>query len=656
MNPRFSRTATVERAEQPADDEIRLAISSETPYERWWGVEILGHKDGEVDLARLADGRHPLLLNHDLRQQIGVISAVEVGKDKVLRGTARFSKNAGPQEVLQDVRDGIRTLVSVGYMIEEVVELGQNEKGEEVEQRRLSWDQFKAEIRAACPDVGIADDDFFRAQAPEGFVRKKGEEPPVYRVTRWQPFEASLVAVPADVSVGVGRSAEGSAPAGQVQQQAQATPATPVFIQSVPRKEKSMEQKDPAQIERERTAAILDAAAKHAKYVSQKDADNAIRNGHSVEQFKDLVWSKIETKHTDTSEAQLGMSRKEAQRYSFGNLIRGLTIGSTKEIGLELEMSAAMAKMLGKDPEGVYVPYDIFRRDFNVGTAAEAGNLVATDLRTDLYVDALRAAMVMPNLGVRILTGLTGNIDIPRKVTPGALAGVTEIGSASETQPATGKLTLSPKRVSAYVEPSKQAIIQSAIPLEAMLRDDLVMGAAVQIENYAIQGSSAANGTGLIYRTGLGTVSEAANGTALLWDHLVDMETAAADANAEPDRLSGYLINTALRGKAKKTLKGTNLGFIWENGATPLNGYRTAITNNVPRNLTKGTATTVASAALFGSDWSTVVLGFFGGVDVVVDPYTLAATGQVRITLNQYWDYTARQPAAIVRRNDLLTT
>jgi HK97 family phage major capsid protein len=296
------------------------------------------------------------------------------------------------------------------------------------------------------------------------------------------------------------------------------------------------------------------------------------------------------------------------------------------------------------------------RRDFNVGTATEAGNLVPTNLSTDLYVDALRAAMVVPQLGVRVLTGLSGNIDIPRKATPSALAGVTEIGSAAETNPTVAKLTLSPKRVSAYVEPSKQAIIQSAIALEGMIRDDLVTGAAVQIENYMIQGSSAANGTGLIYRSGLGTVTEQGNGTNLLWDHLVDVETAAAAANAEPDRLSGYLINTQTRGKAKKVQRGTNLPFIWENGGMPLNGYRAAVTNNVPSNLTKGTSTTVASALLFGSDWSMAVLGFFGGVDVTVDPFTKADTGQVKITLNQFWDYTVRQPAAIVVRKDILTT
>ena len=100
---------------------------------------------------------------------------------------------------------------------------------------------------------------------------------------------------------------------------------------------------------------------------------------------------------------------------------------------------------------------------------------------------------------------------------------------------------------------------------------------------------------------------------------------------------------------------GTNLPFVWQSGAQPLNSYRAAVTNNVPSNLTKGTSTTVASAALFGSDWSNVVIGTFGAPDVVIDPFTLAKTGQVAITLNMFADLAHRQPATTAKREDLLS-
>ena len=136
---------------------------------------------------------------------------------------------------------------------------------------------------------------------------------------------------------------------------------------------------------------------------------------------------------------------------------------------------------------------------------------------------------------------------------------------------------------------------------------------------------------------------------------MVGLESACANANAEPDRLAGYLINTKTRGAAKQVQRGTNLPFLWDNGAQPLNGYRAAVSNSMPSNLTKGTNTTVCSAALFASDWSMAVLGFFGAPDVVVDPYTKADTGQVKITLNQFFDFGVRQPGAFAKIEDLLT-
>ena len=121
-----------------------------------------------------------------------------------------------------------------------------------------------------------------------------------------------------------------------------------------------------------------------------------------------------------------------------------------------------------------------------------SSDLVPTELRPDMFLDALRNAMVMGPLGVTMLAGLTSNLDLPRKSTAGTLLMQTEIGSATETNPLTDKVTLSPHRISAFVEVSKQAIIQSAISLESMLRDDLVTGAAVLLEDQSINGNGTA--------------------------------------------------------------------------------------------------------------------------------------------------------------------
>ena len=645
---KFSRTFNIEKR-AAKEGEIELAISSEAPYERWFGIEVLRHSPDSVDLTRLGDGRHPLLLNHDTEKQIGVITSVRIDDDKVLRGTARFSRSQLGQEIQQDVEDGIRSLVSVGYMIEEIEEVERAADDTLTTKRRLSGEEFEREMRAQHGDG------FFRSGLAA--ARAKGQEPPVFVVTRWVPFEGSIVPVPADTSVGVGRSA-GVEPAPQSPAAPAAQAAAPAAPSPIVIVEKHMETvtKSPADLELERVRGIIALGEQYAKYLKPNDAADAVRGSTTLDAFKEHIMKCMAAQHTDISAAAIGLSSNEVRRYSLGRMLISKLTGNTKLAGFELECSRAVAQLVGQDPEGFYVPPDVFRRDFNVGTATEAGNLVATDFRGDMFTDALRANMVMGSLGVTYLFGLSGNVDLPRKATPSTLGMLTEIGSASETAPVTAKATLTPKRIGGYVEVSKQALIQSGIPLENMIRDDLLVSAAVLLEDQGINGAgTGANIRGLRNVVGISTVTESNNGAAPSWGSIVDLESACANANAEPDTRAGYLINTKTRGKLKQTQKGTNLPFCWDGGPQPLNGYRAAVTNNVPSNLTKGTSTTVASAALFGSDWSNVVIGTFGAPDVVVDPFTLADTGRVKITLNMFADVAHRQPATTAKREDLLS-
>ncbi|MBU0752370.1 MAG: phage major capsid protein [Gammaproteobacteria bacterium] len=631
----FQRTATIEHRAAGDDGLVEIAISSEAPYERFFGIEVLRHTAAAIDMTRIGDGRHPLLLNHDTDAQIGAIKSARIDDDKVLRGRVQFSRSTLGQEIRQDVEDDIRSHVSVGYFIDEIEEV--DAKGNPV--RTLTGDEFTREMRETHGD------DFYRSGLAA--ARAKGDTPPTFVVTRWTPFEASIVPVPADVTVGVGRSA-GVETTPQASQQ----PAPLIIVEK-----RTMENlKTPAEIEIERRDGIMALAVQYAKYLGPNDGPDFTRSGKSVEAFKDFIIERIQSRHTDASVLEIGMSKAEKKRYSLGRAIAAAVTGDWSQAGLEREASDAVAKIMGRSAEGFYLPPEAFSRDFNVGTATEAGNLVATDLRTDMFVDALRNQLVMGQLGARILGGLTSNIDLPRKSTAATIGSVTEIGSASETAPATAKVTLQPRRASAFVEVSKQAIIQSAMSLEAMIRDDLVMSAAVTIEGNSFNGNGTApQPTGLRYTTGMGTVVGGTNGAALAWSHLVDLESACANANAEPDRLAGYAINTRVRGKAKQTQFATNLPFIWQNGAQPLNGYRAAVSNNLPSNLTKGTSTTVCSAAVFGSDWSMATIGLFGAPDVTVDPYSKADTGQVKITLNQFYDFGVRQPSAFSKIDDIIT-
>ena len=606
-NVKCTRTLQIKTADlQPSENRtVTLAFSSDVPYERSFGMEILGHRSQEIRLDRLQAGAN-LLVNHDPNDVIGVVDSVTIDEGNGLaRAVVRFGRSARAEEIYQDVTDGIRRSVSVGYVVhkfEEIKGQGQNR---------------------------------------------------VFRATDWQPYEISLASIPADISVGVGRS-DDTPPEPQLELEPQTKALTPITITEEPKMTEALTQHDP----QARINGIYELKASYGSYVTEKDVETAIRSGHSVEQFKDTVMSKMSTKHMDTSSQYIGMNKKEVRNFSLMRLIQAQLTGDWSQAGLEREAVVAAAQRTGKplSENGFFVPYDIFRRDFNVGTASEAGNLVATDLRNDLFTDVLRNNLVMGSLGIRILTGLSSNIDIPRKTVASTISNVTEIQASTETQPTTAKVSLSPKGKRAHIEYSKQAILQSGIALESMLRDDLLKSMAVTIENECINGSGTSPAMrGIRNTSGVGSVVGGTSGLALTWGHIVGLESAVANANAEPDGTAGYLINTRTRGTAKTTQKATNLQFLWDGGATPLNDYRAAITNSVPNNLVKGTSGAVCSSVIFSSMWDMAVLALFDSPEITIDPYSLATTGQVRITINQNADFGIRQPAAFSVMDDALT-
>lgn len=636
-----------------ADSVMRLdmAVSSEVPYlrdEGWdepW-VEILGHKPGEIDLARLTNGA-PVLANHDRwitagntpLSAIGKVESARIDDDRKVRVSVALSPRDALADLRRDIELGFAPKVSIGYRIDERVLVRAGDK----------------------------------------------TSPPVYRVTKWQPFEVSLVDIAADDTVGLGRGAPSQVTSRtcaldtprvvEIDEADQTPPPQPAAAGQHPPHHSStrilvMTDISPAaplqpqpnvdalvQAERARVAEISALADQYRAYLKSHDGADAVRNGCSVDEFRQYILAQITLRHTDKS-LDIGMTKREQSRYSFIRLLGAMSSGDWSLAGLERECSQEVARQFGRPADGAYVPYDmLFARDFNVGTSTEAGNLVQTDVRSDMMADFLRNKLVLGQLGVTMLTGLTNTLSIPRQSVGATIGTLTEIGSASETNPNIQTLTLQPKRAGAYVEVSKQALIQANPSVEALIRNDLVQQTLVLIENQAINGTATSpQHNGIRFTVGVGTTTAGANGAVPAWSHFVDLESACANANAEPDMVSGYLINTRTRGKAKQTQFATNLPMIWQPGDQPLNGYRVGVTNNVPSNLTKGTSTTVCSAAIFGANWSDCIIGFFGGADVTVDPYTKADYGQVKITMNQFADSGVRQPASFAKIEDLVTS
>lgn len=605
---RAERSLLVER--QAIDEATRtavLAFASEEPYERFWGVEILDVTATSMRQGRLRSGAN-LLVDHDWTDVVGVVESVEIGADRVARAVVRFGKSARAEEVWQDVRDGIRRNVSVGYMVH-------------------------------------------KAQLVE---TKDGLE--TYRVTDWEPYEVSLVSVPADATVGVGRSADdaGEQPAA-VEQAADAAsdseaPSTSTTeVKTMTEKVEVVEQRNHA-AEITKIAAGIPGGAELAM--------SAIQRGLTVEAFQREAIEKLATKPVPT--ADIGMDKKEVKRYSVMRALNALAnptdAKAQRDAAFEREVSDAVASKLGKTARGLMVPFEVQQRDLVVGTPTAGGNLVATDLLAGSFIEVLRNAMVLPGLGTQMLTGLVGNIAIPKQTGAATAYWVAESNAPTESQQTINQVTLSPKTVGAWTEISRKLMLQSSLDVEAMVQTDLAMVLGLAIQQAAISGDSAGASNqpdGLLKRI-TASVAGGADGAAPTWANIVELESDVAVANALVENMA-YLTNAKVRGKLKTTSKvsGQN-GFVWDDGATPLNGYRAAVTNAVPSNLTKGNGSNL-SAIIFGN-FRDLVIGMWGGLDLMVDPYSTSTSGTVRVVALQDVDVAVRYTESFATMVDAVTT
>jgi len=359
---------------------------------------------------------------------------------------------------------------------------------------------------------------------------------------------------------------------------------------------------------------------------------------------------------TGGGDPSIGMSKGEIRRYSLLRAIRALAgLGSRAEAALEFEASDAVARSLGRETQGVYVPWDVMangeRRDITVGT--EGVDIVATEFQPP--IDLLRDRLVTRAAGATVLTGLRGDVQFPRLAGGATGAWVAEGAAPSETTQTFGQVKLSPKQLAAFSDITRQTLLQASFDVEAMVRSDMTAALATEIDRAALHGTGASNQpTGVINQSGVGVVSIGANGGAPTWAHIVALEEQVAIANADVGRLA-YITNPKVRRKLKATSKaGTEAIFVWGDGDTPVNGYRALVTNLVASNLTKGTGTNL-SAVFFGN-WEELLIGIWGDIEVIVDPYTASTTGTVRIVTLANADVGVRHGGSFAVIKDADTT
>ena len=574
------RTVTLSRSHHIDEEKrtVRMGVSSEEPVERSFGKEVLSHKAEDINMSFIQSKTAPLLLDHDMTKQIGVIEEFRLDeKQKRTTALVRFGKSNLAREVFQDVVDGIRMNVSLGYRIDK---MERTEKDDET---------------------------YYRAA--------------------FTPMEVSMVSIPADQSrlVGVGRSKD-----------KQTISYNEVREMENEKQEINLDEvKSNAVVEakaefKRNSKEILDLAARHNK---RDLADEAISEGLSVEEFRGVLLENISNDKPLETPSEIGLTEKETKRFSILRAINAMANPTDRkaqeDAAFEFECSRAAGELYGKTAQGVLLPPEVLsnwsQRDLN---ASDDSNLIGQDFRAGDFIDVLRnSSAVMQN--ATILNGLSGDVKIPKKTAAATAAFISsEGGAAGESEMTIGSVTMSPKTLGAFTDVTRQLMIQSSLDVENLIRSDLAGSMAIAIDNAALEGSgSSGNPTGITNTTGINTVS-LSSAAAPTFAEMVSMESAVAVDNALLGGLV-YIVHPTNAGTLKTTTKDSGSGqFVYQNGE--INGYPVVVSSQL-----------TANNYVFGN-MQDLLVGMFSGLDIVVDPYSNSTSGTVRVVALQSLDVNVR--------------
>jgi HK97 family phage major capsid protein/HK97 family phage prohead protease len=534
---------------------VPAALSSEEPILRFFGYEVLDHSPEAVDLSR-ARPSLPLLFNHDVDSIVGSAESVRVEGGK-LRATLHFAETARGEEVFALVRDGHLRGVSVGYQIDRAEQTGELDGN------------------------------------------------PVFTVRKWTVLESTLTPIPADVSVGIGRSG------GSKMDNTKTDPLS-------------------------RVNEMLEIGEQYAKHGGREIAIRAVKEGKDAKWLCDELLRGMSTNPSPSS-PDLGMGGQEIKRYSVLRAINAMADNDWTKAGFERECHVALEARLGRSTRAnsLYVPHDILvKRDLSAGTASAGGYLVATDNLGGSFIDLLRARSLVAQLGATILPGLQGNVTIPKLSGAGtAFWLATETTEITESQQVFSQLSLTPKNVGAYTEISRQLMLQSNPAADMLVMNDLAKVVALAVDGAAIGGSGASGQPlGILNTSGIGSVT----GTSLGWAGVLEFQSDVAGANGLAPTCA-YLSTPAVAALLAQRQRFSSTDTpLWSGNLSDgqVGGYRAASTTQVP-----------AANMIFG-DFSQIIIGEWGVLELALNPYANFKSGIVGVRAWLTCDVGVRQAGA----------
>ena len=634
------------KIEEQTDETLTFSFSSEAPVDRWFGREILSHEPGAADLSRMNDGA-PWLWNHNRDVVLGVTERAWLGDDKRLYSTVRWSPNTterGTEEFKrrQDIEAGITRNVSFAYEIKDVDE------------------------------------------------RANG-----FYVTNWPVLEVSSVSVPADQSVGLGRAMDEPAapepepapvapepepapePAPAVTADAEAEPVRSLTAQAAERTDSpgkhSMTteinvaevQQDARRAERDRVATIRGMCDEFK--LGNDLANKLINDESSVDAaraavMKELGMRKIEFEGRvhDAGAAQLGLSEREVKNFSLCRLLDHMIdpSASTREAAaFELDVTRAasdlQAKTLNKSSRGFLIPWEVLGATRAAetpgqiaGSFSDGGALVGTNRLDAQFIDLIRNRSAFLNSGLTILSGLEGNVEIPKKLGTSQFYFVGENVDVTNSKLTFGMVNMIPRTIGVRVPISRRILKQASPDIENLVRLDMAESVALGMDT-SIGYGTGSNGQplGIINTTGIGSVTMGGGASKAFpsnlgggthdcgdWADYVDLETALAANNLDAGSMR-YIMNSVVKGALKQTLRASAAGSDYiMTDAGEVNGYPVVVSNQMQ-----------ANDVLFGN-FADCVVGMWSGLDLTIDNITQSASGQTIITVQQDFDVAVRRP------------
>lgn len=307
------------------------------------------------------------------------------------------------------------------------------------------------------------------------------------------------------------------------------------------------------------------------------------------------------------------------------------------DAGREIELQSELSKRAGKPAQGFYVPLEVFEQRA-VQTTANSGAIIPTDYRPDLFVSALTAGTIMQAMGATVLTGLTGNVEIPRETGSPAVGWVAENTALPTGNASFDSLTLSPHHVGAISEFSRNMVMQASPAIEQLLRSMLSRNIALEIDRAAINGSgTGAEPRGLLNDPDVPTLAYATD----LHITTGNMIAAADLANVTDTR--AFLGTNGVKAAAMQLRDGYGRAI---SIAETFNGETARFSNQAPNNLG---AESEDHALIYG-DWRDFLIGVWSQLDILVNPFAESAysKGNILIRAMATVDFGVRRPASFV--------